>query len=90
MENTKNYVINGVGFEALFEAMIAQAEADIAKVEAIKNKIAKRDCTVCAEFDTREALRLASAETIAQDAREGLTEWLTVLKRLDIADAIIR
>lgn len=26
---------------------------------------------------------------LAQDAREGLTEWLTVLKKLDIADAII-
>lgn len=90
MENRINYVVAEVGFEGLFEAMVAQAEADIAKVEAMKNEIAKRDCTVCAEFDAREALRLASAEAIAQDARDGLTEWLTVLKRLDIADAIIR
>lgn len=27
--------------------------------------------------------------TLAQDAREGLTEWLMVLKKLDIADAVI-
>lgn len=60
MENTKNYVVAEVGFEALFEAMVAQAEADMKK------------------------------ENLAQDAKQGLAEWLIILKKLDIADAIIR
>lgn len=59
MENTKNYVVAEVGYEALFEAMIAQAEADMEK------------------------------ENLAQDARQGLADWLKVLKVLDIADAVI-
>lgn len=89
MENTRNYVVAEVGFEALFEAMVAQAEADIAKAEAMKNEIANRDCTVQAEADASEALRLARAEALAQDAKAGLAEWLMVLRKLDIADAII-
>ena len=90
MENTKMYVVAEVGYEALFEAMVAQAEADIAKAEAIKNEIANRDCTVQAEADASEALRLARAEALAQDAKKGLADWLKVLKVLDIADAVIR
>lgn len=89
MENTKMYVVAEVGFEALFEAMVAQAEADIAKAEAMKNEITNRDCTVQAEADASEALRLARAEALAQDAKQGLTDWLKLLKILDIADAII-
>ena len=89
MENTKTYVVAEVGYEALFEAMVAQAEADIAKAEAMKNEIANRDCTVQAEADASEALRLARAEALAQDAKAGLAEWLKVLKVLDIADAVI-
>lgn len=88
MEN-RTYVVVEVGYEALFEAMVAQAEADIAKAEAMKNEIANRDCTVQAEADASEALRLARAEALAQDARKGLSDWLKVLKVLDIADAII-
>ena len=61
MENTKNYVIAEVGFEGLFEAMVALAESDMKS----KN------------------------ETLATDAKQGLAEWLKVLKVLDIADAII-
>lgn len=90
MENTKMYVVAEVGYEALFEAMIAQAEADIAKAEAMKNEIKNRDCTVQAEADASEALRLARAEALARDAKTGLAEWLKVLKVLDIADAVIR
>lgn len=61
-EESKNYVVvNGVGFTALFEAMVTLAEADMKK-------------------DNKER---------ANEAREGLVEWLTILKRLDIADAII-
>lgn len=89
MENTNIYVVAEVGFEGLFEAMVAQAEADIAKAEAMKNEIANRDCTVQAEADASEALRLARAEALAQDAKQGLAEWLKVLKVLDIADAVI-
>ena len=88
MEN-KNYVVNGVGFGALFKAMVAQARVDIAKFEAMKNEIEKRDGTVCAEFDAREALRLARAEALANEACEGINEWVTVLRKLDIADTII-
>lgn len=90
MENTKMYVVVEVGYEALFEAMVAQAEADIAKAEAMKNEIANRDCTVRAEADASEALRLARAEALAQDAKKGLADWLKVLKVLDITDAVIR
>ena len=61
MEN-KNYVVVEVGYEALFEAMVTLAEADMA------NKNAR----------------------LAEEAKQGLTEWLTVLRKLDIADAIIR
>lgn len=61
MENTKNYVVAEVGFEGLFEAMVALAESDIQK----------------------------GNEALANEAREGLAEWLMLLKRLDIADAVI-
>ena len=61
MENTRNYVVAEVGFEALFEAMVTLAEADMA----------------------------SDNETLATDAKNGLAEWLTVLRKLDIADAII-
>ena len=60
MEN-KNYVVAEVGFEGLFEAMVALAESDMKK----------------------------DNEALANEAREGLAEWLTVLRKLDIADAII-
>ena len=59
MKNTKNYVIAEVGYEALFEAMVAQAEVDMEK------------------------------KNLAQDAKQGLADWLKVLKVLDIADAVI-
>ena len=62
MKNTMNYVVAEVGFEGLFEAMVAQAERDM----------------------------VSDNETLAQDAKDGLVEWLKVLKVLDIADAIIR
>lgn len=61
MEN-KSYVINGVGYGALFEAMVTLAEEDMKK----DNK------------------------TLADDAKQGLVEWLKVLKVLDIADAVLR
>lgn len=84
MENTKNYVVAEVGFEALFEAMVAQAEADIAKAEAIAQELANK-----AEVKRKDALLLAQAQELAQDAKQGLADWLKVLKVLDIADAII-
>lgn len=59
---TKMYVVAEVGFEALFEAMVTLAEADMASKNA----------------------------RLAEDAKAGLTEWLKVLKALDIADAVIR
>ena len=61
MENTRNYVVAETGFEGLFEAMVAQAERDMASENV----------------------------TLAQDAKTGIAEWLTVLRKLDIADAII-
>ena len=61
MENTKNYVVAEVGFEGLFEAMVAQAEHDM----------------------TSDTARLA------EDAKQGMQEWLKVLRSLDIADTII-
>jgi len=60
MEN-KNYVVAEVGFEGLFEAMVALAESDMKK----------------------------DNEALANEAREGLAEWLTILRKLDIADAVI-
>ena len=61
MENKMNYVVAEVGFEGLFEAMVALAESDIKK----------------------------DNEALANEAREGLAEWLVVLRKLDIADAVI-
>lgn len=60
MEN-RTYVTAEVGYEALFEAMVAQAEADMQKND----------------------------EALVNEAREGMVEWLTVLRKLDIADAVI-
>ena len=57
----KNYVVAEVGFEGLFEAMVALAESDMKK----------------------------DNEALANEAREGLAEWLVVLRKLDIADAVI-
>ena len=84
MENTKNYVVAEVGFEALFEAMVAQAEADIAKAEAVAQELANK-----AEVKRKDALLLAQAQELAQDAKQGLADWLKVLKVLDIADVVI-
>ena len=61
MENKTNYVVAEVGFEGLFEAMVALAESDMKK----------------------------DNEALANEAREGLAEWLVVLRKLDIADAVI-
>ena len=61
MENTKNYVVAEVGFEGLFEAMVAQAEHDMTSDNA----------------------------SLAEDAKQGMQEWLKVLRSLDIADTII-
>lgn len=84
MENTKTYVVAEVGYEALFEAMVAQAEADIAKAEAIAQELANK-----AEVKRKDALLLAQAQGLAEDAKKGLADWLKVLKVLDIADAVI-
>lgn len=84
MENTKTYVVAEVGYEALFEAMVAQAEADIAKAEAVAQELANK-----AEVKRKDALLLAQAQELAQDAKQGLADWLKVLKVLDIADAVI-
>lgn len=84
MENTKNYVIAEVGFEGLFEAMVAQAEADVARAEVVAQEIAKK-----AEVKRKDALLLAQAQELAEDAKQGLAEWLIVLRKLDIADAVI-
>lgn len=84
MENTKTYVVTEVGYEALFEAMVAQAEADVAKAEAVAQELANK-----AEVKRKDALLLAQAQELAQDAKQGLADWLKVLKVLDIADAVI-
>lgn len=75
MEN-KNYVVAEVGFEGLFEAMVALAEADMQKAcETMRKAQTVKD------FEKGEALLL--------EARGGINEWLKVLRKLDIADAII-
>lgn len=85
MENTKNYVVAEVGYEALFEAMVAQAESDIARAEAVAQELANKT-----EVKRKDALLLAQAQELAKDARQGLVEWIKVLRTLDIADAVIR
>lgn len=77
MENTKMYVVAEVGYEALFEAMVAQAEVDMKK----GCEIMKASQTV-KDFEKGESLLL--------EARQGIQDWLKVLKVLDIADAVIR
>lgn len=88
MENTKNYVIAEVGFEALFEAMVAQAEADI---ETGKKKIetAKRIEASGHNLNHVEPLRKAG-DALIEDAMRGLADWVKVLRILDIADAVIK
>lgn len=84
MENTKNYVVAEVGYEALFEAMVAQAEADIAKAEAVAQELKNKT-----EIKRKDTLLLEQAQELAEDAKQGLTDWVKVLRTLDIADAII-
>ena len=84
MENTKNYVVVEVGYEALFEAMVTQAEVDIARAEAVAQELANKT-----EVKRKDTLLLAQAQELAQDAKQGLTDWLKVLKVLDIADTVI-
>ncbi len=76
MENTMNYVVAEVGFEGLFNAMVAQAEADM-----------KKACEIMKESTTVKDFE--KGETLLIEAREGINEWLTVLRKLDIADAVI-
>ena len=85
----KNYVVAEVGFEALFEAMVAQAEADIANAK-MKMEIAWQMA------DTQDDEQITKAEAIAKkaeklqaDAKQGLADWVKVLRTLDIADAVI-
>ena len=85
----KNYVVAEVGFEALFEAMVAQAEADIAN--------AKMNMEIAWQMaDTQDDEQITKAEAIAKkaeklqaDAKQGLADWVKVLRTLDIADAVI-
>lgn len=76
MENTMNYVVAEVGFEGLFNAMVAQAEADM-----------KKACEIMKESTTVKDFE--KGETLLIEARGGINEWLTVLRKLDIADAVI-
>lgn len=89
MENTKNYVVAEVGYEALFEAMIAQAEADIASAKT-KMEIAWQMANTQDDRQIKKAEAIAEqAEKLQADAKQGLADWLKVLKVLDIADAVI-
>lgn len=91
MEN-KGYVLNGVGFGALFEAMIAQAEADIARAntDAKVAIIMMQSVPFNADTYAKGKSKMNNALELQRDAKDGLAEWLTVLRKLDIADAIIR
>ena len=87
MENTRNYVVAEVGFEGLFEAMVALAEADI---QAGKKKIETANRIEATGHNLKHVKPLREhGEAMVNEAREGLAEWLTVLRKLDIADAII-
>lgn len=89
MENTKNYVIAEVGYEALFEAMVAQAEADIASAKT-KMEIAWNMANTQDDKQIKKAEAIAErAEKIQAEAKQGLADWLKILKVLDIADAVI-
>lgn len=87
MENTKNYVVAEVGYEALFEAMVAQAEADI---ETGKKKIETANKIEASGHNLNhvEPLRKAG-DALIEDAMRGLADWVKVLRTLDIADAVI-
>lgn len=86
MEN-KSYVLNGIGFGALFEAMVTLAEADI---QAGKKKIETADRIEATGHNLKHVKPLREhGEAMVNEAREGLAEWLTILRKLDIADAII-
>lgn len=87
MENTKNYVVAEVGYEALFEAMVAQAEADI---ETGKKKIETANKIKASGHNLNhvEPLRKAG-DALIEDAMRGLADWVKVLRTLDIADAVI-
>lgn len=88
MENTKTYVIAEVGYEALFEAMVVLAEADI---QAGKKKIETANRIEATGHNLKHVKPLREhGEAMVNEAREGLNEWLTLLRRLDIADAVIR
>ena len=90
MENTKMYVVAEVGYEALFEAMVAQAEADIASAKT-KMEIAWQMANTQDDRQIKKAEAIAEkAEKLQADAKKGLADWLKVLKVLDIADAVIR
>ena len=90
MENTKMYVVAEVGYEALFEAMVAQAEADIANAKT-KMEIAWQMANTQDDRQIKKAEAIAEqAEKLQADAKKGLADWLKVLKVLDIADAVIR
>lgn len=90
MENTKMYVVAEVGYEALFEAMVAQAEADIASAKT-KMEIAWQMANTQDDRQIKKAEAIAEkAEKLQADAKQGLADWLKVLKVLDIADAVIR
>ena len=90
MENTKMYVVAEVGYEALFEAIVAQAEADI-QTGKKKIEIANKREAIAPNHNMKyvEMVR-KNGEAMVNEATEGLAEWLKLLKTLDIADAIIR
>ena len=92
MENTKMYVVAEVGYEALFEAMVAQAEADMAKAKTDAQVARVMMQTVPFDADTyaKGKSKMDNALKLHRDAQDGLSDWLKVLKVLDIADAIIR
>ena len=90
MEN-KTYVVAEVGYEALFEAMVAQAEADIAKAKADAQVAIAMMQSVPFDANTyaKGKSKMDNALRLQRDAKDGLAEWLKVLKVLDIADAVI-
>lgn len=86
----KNYVVVDTGYEALFEAMVLQAEADIENAK-IKMEVAWQMAYTQDDKQLTKAEAIAKkAEKLQADAKQGLAEWLKVLRVLDIADAVIR
>ena len=88
MDN-RTYVVAEVGYEALFEAMVAQAEADIAKAEADAVVALEMMRHGDAKAYAKGKTKMDNARKLRNDAKDGLTEWLKVLRVLDIADAVI-